>query len=508
MLILLLITSHAFAADLELPAFLSEPYRTAFAIAETRLSLTTHTTKDGVEHYLYSSTDNGLFLSIDYITGDSPKQKAVMSNIVRYLAQEIDTNSGAFIKLAEHEIYANVHNSGTKRHVFVYALPSGVQVWTFSGLHVENMDVSAKFDLLLNLSNRQRYLDADTQGNVSMGTWGAKIHNYARMLLKEGKKKEALTVLTKIVATSPYNFRAHLDIVLNSPDVKIAENSARVILRNAEDPELIAEAMKYLGVRPVSNESLAVLVKGKGGLQVVLIPLDPCDLSLLEGAAKTYEKITGIPVKLRRLREPWFFASPERIPYQRWIQDNLIRMTGEKINFAGWSKDRYVEELVKASEEKDAITKYVVKDIIKKAEEGSGQYFVDPYLDRFSKILKEYRSGDNKTMYVGVTGANIFSGDNNFLFSLYADWNGSPASILSYYMMATKNTSEDHESRNRLVERLAKELVPASLKTLGIPRSTDPTCPYSYSSGVQRLDEKTLQLSQPVQEALERIRRQ
>lgn len=508
MLVFLLITSNAFAADVGLPTFLSEPYRTAFAIAETPLSLTTHTTKDGVEHYLYTSTDNGLFLSVDHITADSPKQKAVMSNIVRYLAQEIDSNSGAFINLAEHEMYANVYNSGTKRHVFVYALPSGVQVWTFSGIHVEKMDSNAKFDLLLNLANRQRYLEADTQGNVSMGTWGTEIHKYARTLLKEGKKKEALTVLAKIVATSPYNFRAHLDIVLNTPDVKIAENSARVILRSAEDPALVAEAMKYLGVRPVSKESLAVLEKGEAGLQVVLIPLDPCDLSLLESAAKTYEKITGIPVKLRKLREPWIFASPERIPYQRWMQDNLIRMTGEKINFAGWSKDRYVNELMKASEEKGAITKYLVKDIIKKAEEGSGQYFVDSYLDQFSKILKQYRSGDNKTMYVGVTGANIFSGDNNFLFSLYADWNGAPASILSYHMMEAKNTSEVHESRNRLIERLAKELVPASLKTLGVPRSTDPTCPYSYSSGIQRLDEKTLQLSQPVQEALERIRRQ
>lgn len=355
MLVFLLITSYAFAADAEFPAFLPESYRTAFATAESPLSLTTHTTKDGVEHYLYTSADNGLFLSVDHITADSPKQKAVMSNIVRYLAKEIDSNSGTFIKLAEHEMFANVYNSGTKRYVLIFALPSGVQVWTFSGLHAEKMDVSAKFDLLLNLANRQRYLEADAQGNVLMGTWGAEIHDHARTLLREGKKQEALTVLAKIVATSPYNFRAHLDIVQISPDVKIAENSARVILRNAEDPELIAEATKYLGVRPVSTESLEVLEKGERGLQVVLIPLDPCDLSLLESVAKAYEKITGIPVKLRRLREQWSFASPERIPYQRWIQDNLVRMTGEKINFAGWSKDRYLKKLLKVSEEKDAL---------------------------------------------------------------------------------------------------------------------------------------------------------
>lgn len=50
------------------------------------------------------------------------------------------------------------------------------------------------------------------------------------------------------------------------------------------------------------------------------------------------------------------------------------------------------------------------------------------------------------------------------------------------------------------------ELVPASLKKLNIPRSIDPSCPYSYSSGMQRLDEKTLNLSEPVKKDIERIK--
>jgi predicted Zn-dependent protease len=105
-----------------------------------------------------------------------------------------------------------------------------------------------------------------------------------------------------------------------------------------------------------------------------------------------------------------------------------------------------------------------------------------------------------------VTDANIFNGDTNFLFSMHTSRKESQASIISTYMMQAKHLSEDHESRNRLTERIAKELVPASLKSLGIPRSIDPTCPYSYSNGVGRLDEKTLQLSDSVRLALEKIR--
>ena len=73
-------------------------------------------------------------------------------------------------------------------------------------------------------------------------------------------------------------------------------------------------------------------------------------------------------------------------------------------------------------------------------------------------------------------------------------------------MMLGKTLRENHESRRRLVERIAKELVPVSLMQLGIPQSADPTCPHSYASGVERLDEKTLTLSDEVEEALEKIR--
>jgi hypothetical protein len=72
--------------------------------------------------------------------------------------------------------------------------------------------------------------------------------------------------------------------------------------------------------------------------------------------------------------------------------------------------------------------------------------------------------------------------------------------------MLGKTHPQGFDSRPRLVERMAKELVPASLKQLQIPRSTDPTCPYSYSSGLDRLDQKTLTLSDGVKQALEKLK--
>lgn len=53
---------------------------------------------------------------------------------------------------------------------------------------------------------------------------------------------------------------------------------------------------------------------------------------------------------------------------------------------------------------------------------------------------------------------------------------------------------------------MAKELVPASLKSLGLPRPADQSDPYSYADSVKRLDEKSLTLSPPVQAAIRRFR--
>jgi hypothetical protein len=72
--------------------------------------------------------------------------------------------------------------------------------------------------------------------------------------------------------------------------------------------------------------------------------------------------------------------------------------------------------------------------------------------------------------------------------------------------MLAKTLGEPIPSRRRLTERLAKEMVPASFKALRIPRPTDPTDPYSYSSGVDRLDQKTLTLSPATRKALDELR--
>ena len=355
--------------------------------------------------------------------------------------------------------------------------------------------------------NRQRYEEACQADNVSMGAWGDHLYAHACDLLEAGHKEQAVTVLERLLSTSPFNYRAHLDLMVYADDPHTATQSAKVVLDNAEDPNLIRQAAESLGLEPKTYESVPYLGSLETGLQVVLIPLPPCNIRLLEDTAKVYQEITDVPVQVRRFRTEWNWSRPERVAHQRALEAVLTERLGET-EFTGWAREEYAHGIRAAVAEEGALAQYFGDRMIAEMENQPGQYRMNAYAHRLCRTLMTYRSDDARTMYVGVTQANLYSGDNNYLFSMAWKVGDSRASLLSYHMLQGETSGAKYESRPRLAERLAKELVPASLKLLDIPRSTDPRCPYSYSDGIGRVDEKTLELSEPVVAALEEFRNQ
>lgn len=501
-------SSHLVAAETRLPSFLPGYYAPIFGERENSLMFVRHGETNGVNQFLYCTADRGMFLSVENIDGDRPKCETVFNNILGYLNHQItSSNRGEFVEITAKEVHAEIIQSNATQSSFVFVLPNSVNIWTYSLVATNQEGRVPEFGKLRDLADRQRYERALQSGNVAMGQWGKSIHDYAKRLLNAGKTDEALAVLKNLLSTSPYDYQAHLEFMENTPDSETATNSARTVLRNAENADQITKAAKFLGAPPKTIEDFAPLETNETGLQLILVPFTPCNAWLLEDAAKVYQTITDVPVKIRRLPEEWFWGSPERIARQRDLQGMLARLKRQNMDFPSWTKDRYIETLSDAVKSEDALSKYWVRDFVEKIKNEPGQYLADSRLLRFCDTLKKYRSKDVRTMYVAISEANIYSGDNNYVFSMGTTTNSeSPASIMSYYMMLGKTLGETYESRQRLVERIAKELVPASLKQLGIPRSTDPTCPYSYSGGVDRLDQKTLTLSEEVKQALQKLK--
>jgi predicted Zn-dependent protease len=492
----------AHGADVQLPAFLPNYFAPAFEVAGQPLVFAGQKESNGVPQCEYWTADRASQLIVANIKCDSVRAKAVRGNVLGYLDQIATSNKGRFVEITETEIHADATISNAVQNIFVYNLPGSVQIWTYSTKPGRGGQMSDKFRQISDLINRQRYDAALAEGNVEMGHWGDRIRAYADQLLKAGRKDEALSVLRNQLQSSPSDYEAHLDFMENTTDKAAASNSATIVFKNAENASQMDKAAKFLGMETRTIATTPVLATNVTGLQVILIPLPPCDAWLLDDAAKALQQIIDVPVSVRRLKEKWEWGKPERIARQRDIQSVLLRLTKHDIDFADWTAAEYTNTLSQACESQDALTRYYVKQLMDKISKEGGQYSVDPYVDRLRGMLARYRSGDSRTMYVGVTAANIYSDDYNFVFS-----SGGPGgSLLSYWMMMGKTLGEDNELRRRLVERIAKELVPASLKQLGIPRSLDPSCPYSYSSGIERLDQKTLKLSDPVREALEKLK--
>src|SRR5262249_27893161 len=185
-----------------------------------------------------------------------------------------------------------------------------------------------------------------------------------------------------------------------------------------------------------------VLEPGSNGLQVVLVPLPPCDLRLIEEAARQFSSSFDLPVKIARLPVDWTWQAPERVYRERELRGTIAQKFGAPVDFGGWSKDQYAAELAKVTAKDDPLARYWIADFLRSFGDKPGQYRVDGYLAQLGAFLKPYRTGDRRTMFVGISGQEIYSGDANFVFSSSTVADGNPFSMLSYARMLTFTTSD------------------------------------------------------------------
>jgi hypothetical protein len=111
------------------------------------------------------------------------------------------------------------------------------------------------------------------------------------------------------------------------------------VFKRAEDFDEISKAARFLGIEAPNLGKLTALSTNDTGFEVILIPIPPCNPWLLDEAVRTYERITDVPVKIRRLEQDWVWRSPDRVARQRDIESYLIRLAETNILFSGWSKN-------------------------------------------------------------------------------------------------------------------------------------------------------------------------
>ncbi len=491
---------------LGLPDFLPSYYAPTLLAEGSRLLFERHQTKDGVDLYFFSSADHSSSLTIEHPPCSASVCEAIFNRSFDGANQIATKNSGEFIKIAPTEFGATWKTESVNNAVFAFRLPNSLIYWTYTTRQGSGFPVVQYFDQILSLVNRQRYEQASAAGDIEMGRWDASLLKFANQLLKDGDRPSALNVLKAIVVTSPTNYAAQAEFASLTPDAAAAQESAKVVLKNAETPELLSKSAAILKEPDPNSEQVPYLKKGESGLQIILIALPSCDIGVLEEAARIYSGITKISVKIARLQEVWQFGEPDRIPNQREIQEFIVQRGGVAVDFKGWSLSQYKNELLRVAAAADAVTRFRVISLVSTLDAKTAQYTADPYLAKLQDVLAKYRSDDPRTLFVGVTDSNISTGDANFVFGVGEEGPNGSINLVSYHMMLAKYSGALYESRPRLAERLAKELVPATLLSLGIPRPADPMDPASYASGIDRLDQKGLILSAPTRAALDKLR--
>jgi len=490
-----------------LPAFLPSYYIDVLNVFRQPFRLAVQSNKEGVDQATLVTPDESIRVLVERITCDRATCDALYDQRFKEQNAKLTKLKGEFKSVTPVQFAATWKERKRQMLRFVAKTPKALVTWVQeTGTGRREAD-EAYFSTLEKALNRQRYEEAIRQDNVEIGRWAREIYRYAKDLQSQGQYDDALAVLKPVVTWSAASYDAQMDFAELTLDADAAQASAQAVWDNAESSDLVSRAAHLLGHVDEGPAAVPVLEPGLKGLQVILIPLPPCDTRLLDEASRQFSASLNIPVHIARLKDGWSWDAPDRVYRQRDIQGMIVRKVGKPLDFSGWSPERYAKELLAAVSEEDSFTRYSVRTFINDSVGKPGQYRAETYVDRLNDRLAPLRGGDRRTMYVGVTAADIYGGDANFLFSGAAPKNGAWAGILSYARMQAETLGEPYQSRKRLVERLAKELVPASLKQLGIPRPSDPTDPYSYSDGVQRLDQKTLTLSASTRQALDQLRR-
>jgi hypothetical protein len=479
-----------------------EPF---FTFNGAKTSATEHHQENGGDVYVYSTPDQRVTIRVDLYTCEVNVCSTLLDSSLRAMYPQVASN-GEYDLISPTEVHArwSVGESEVRRYAFV--MPGELVLWTLAQTNpVSNNIMQSYQDGLVGVVNRARFELSEARGELPFGRTGDASRAYAESLLERGSHQEAVRVLKEVITTTPQDYKAQIEYARNTEDTDASRSSAKIVLENAESPELIAAAQRILTLDEKEQSSPPPVSKAEGGLQVILVPLQPCDLQLIKEASAVYSQITGIPVQIRSFPGDWDWGSFDRISNQRAIQQIIVQNEGSNIDFSTWTLFQYEEELKKLGAKADPITRYRVKEILNAAD-GQGQYSLANRLNTFYSALSQFKSSDPHTVYIGVTSVNVALGDANFNFWAYVGQSGHKVGLLSYYMMTASQSGQPSESRNRLSQRIAKELVGVSLNILGVPIPSDPRDPASATNSVQRIDEKGVTLSQPTADALAKIK--
>lgn len=288
------------------PTFLPAHYSTVLKINDKPLILVAQHDKAGIKLAEYKNTDSSVHLRIEQVNCDRSQCGVFYQQTGDEQNKLVTLQKGQFLSLSPGEFSTEWKTGGKTYLQYVAMVSKALMRWTWSA---KNGSLISPYDNILaplrRTLNQQRYDEAIQINNVEVGSWAKEIHQHGRDLLAQGHTEQALSVLRHVVNWSPNSLEAQLDLAENAKDSATIRASAEAVWQNAENPVLLSRAAALLGRKETVIGDLPKLEAGITGLQVILIPLPPCDIRLIEEAAQLYSDSLQLPVQIVRLPDPW-----------------------------------------------------------------------------------------------------------------------------------------------------------------------------------------------------------
>lgn len=336
---------------------------------------------------------------------------------------------------------------------------------------------------------------------------------------KEGKNDEAVSLYEQGLRVDPWRLECQLQLArllqqANRPEEAVRK--AKTVYEYAEREEQTAaagELLKELNALPASGGEPGQPSQIVADMEIVIVPIGPVNTRLLSELKEALQRKLGIRFSIARyslvpgpadrneadqalakMIEEIKADMPER------LYDQILTETGiteESLSGCG-AKVRFVEAILRKSGYPQSQIEEFRAAIARKFRE-TGQHDVERLLTtlrRTHRIVPRTRI----VGYLGVTEADIFTKDYNFLYG----WGGREHAVMSYHRY-TAAFNETPPNRPRLLERSIKQGISSTFFILDIPRCTSPACARAYPHTLIEHDQKTCDLCEECRQALTRI---
>jgi len=245
-------------------------------------------------------------------------------------------------------------------------------------------------------------------------------------------------------------------------------------------------------------------------MEIVMVPVGPVNTQLLSELRDALQRKLGITFSIAEYslvpgpadrnkadRQLEKVVEEIRRDMPRRLYDQVLRETGiteESLSRCG-TKVRFIEAILR----KSGYTEFQIEEFREAIAEEfrkTGQYDAERLLVPLRWIHVPL-SRTHIVGYLGVTEADIFARNYNFLYG----WGGRSHSLMSYhrYTAAFNGTLPN---RPKLLERSIKQGISSTFFILDIPRCTSPACARAYPHTLIEHDQKTCELCEECKRAL------